>query len=988
MNQNTRPHRHRAGPLFGALLLVVTGALAFTPVVPRVGAIDPTPDPAPAPAHLTLTKSVDNTRGGTAAATDWTLSATGPTTISGPTGDSGITNAAVDAGTYTLAESGGPTGYSAEAWICTGGTLTGSSLVLTAGETASCSITNTFVPPDPTPTPAPDPTPTPTPDPTPTPTPEAVRGYLSMSADAPTEGRRRVDPGSVVTVHLAARVLDDAKDVRMVAVIPDGWSVAGAAGGTVDRNGGTVTWGEGDLEAGARVTEIVRLRAPGRSPQGRPAFDTVLEAQLEHADIVIDSATVRLRVAPEIIVEHVTFARVDDPRQTPSYLELDAALDEIGQYDTFRIRFQVRNADLVASRLTPGLQYRLAGAWGFADVPPEDVDPDGPFYLYTEWRPVAGGRGTLPGPTTETIAATDLREHDRDDDTQEPAPGKRLMGADDVPVVSLEGDSYTEVEFTVRATIDLPFEQVFDFRLVDGGRPISGAAVAVVRSGPQPPANLSPGQRNGIYVGPPVDAKPAAVSEVDFPLVTPNFVAAVWPESNATPRYRLAIAVPKGPLAQYPLNGTFTSAHTPDVSLVSDTCAICHRAHVAQGTNLLAKAAPQATMCFTCHNSTGTGSDLKTQTQYTDAAVPANDAASRSYYRHDAVTAPVAPFGHSLAQNNEFGGVSNRHSECADCHNSHNATAAVSTQTTTGWTVAGQNVAVSGVSVANGAAGTAPTYTFLDGSVGSPPTREYQICFKCHSGFTVLPSNTGQPPSRMALDKGIELNPNNASFHPVEAAGTNPNTTIMNSNLSGTSPHKQWNFTTTSTIRCVNCHGDPRKYNATLPIAGGLATAAGDDLAPHTSQYRGILIQNYRDGRYVAGSTLPGNQGLKPNGEAYVAADFALCLVCHAEEPFTNTNSTLTNFRRHFLHVSNMPTEGSGGLDIDVAGAGTGNAICSECHFRVHSTALRTGTQNAYARLVNFAPNVGGSISFTPKGAGNGSCTLICHGKDHNGKDY
>jgi len=110
--------------------------------------------------------------------------------------------------------------------------------------------------------------------------------------------------------------------------------------------------------------------------------------------------------------------------------------------------------------------------------------------------------------------------------------------------------------------------------------------------------------------------------------------------------------------------------------------------------------------------------------------------------------------------------------------------------------------------------------------------------------------------------------------------------------------------------------------------------------------------------------------------------------VCHAEEPFTNTNSTLTNFRRHFLHVSDMPTEGSGGLDIDVAGAGTGNAICSECHFRVHSTALRTGTQNAYARLVNFAPNVGGSISFTPKGAGNGSCTLICHGKDHNGKDY
>ena len=102
----------------------------------------------PQPAHLTLTKAIDNTGGGSAQATDWTLS--GPTTITGHTGDPAITAAAVGAGTYTLAEAG-PAGYSASAWGCTGGTLTGSSLVLAAGETASCSITNTFVvvPPQP-----------------------------------------------------------------------------------------------------------------------------------------------------------------------------------------------------------------------------------------------------------------------------------------------------------------------------------------------------------------------------------------------------------------------------------------------------------------------------------------------------------------------------------------------------------------------------------------------------------------------------------------------------------------------------------------------------------------------------------------------------------------------------------------------------------------------------------------------------------------------
>ena len=97
------------------------------------------------PAHLTLTKVVVNAGGGTTAATAWTLSATsttGPTSISG----SGGVSADVPAGTYTLAESDGPaSGYSAGSWSCTpAGLLTGNSLVLAPGATASCSITNTF----------------------------------------------------------------------------------------------------------------------------------------------------------------------------------------------------------------------------------------------------------------------------------------------------------------------------------------------------------------------------------------------------------------------------------------------------------------------------------------------------------------------------------------------------------------------------------------------------------------------------------------------------------------------------------------------------------------------------------------------------------------------------------------------------------------------------------------------------------------------------
>ena len=93
------------------------------------------------PASLTLVKTVINDNGGTAVATDWALTATGPTSITGATGTAPVTGAAVDAGTYVLSEAG-PAGYSAGAWECDAGTLTGASLVLTPGVSATCTIEN------------------------------------------------------------------------------------------------------------------------------------------------------------------------------------------------------------------------------------------------------------------------------------------------------------------------------------------------------------------------------------------------------------------------------------------------------------------------------------------------------------------------------------------------------------------------------------------------------------------------------------------------------------------------------------------------------------------------------------------------------------------------------------------------------------------------------------------------------------------------------
>ncbi len=94
--------------------------------------------------HLTLQKTVVNDNGGTALDTAWTLSASGPTPISGAEGNTAVTNAAVNAGSYDLSESAGPTGYTnGTTWVCTGGTQNdGDTVTIAPGENVTCVITN------------------------------------------------------------------------------------------------------------------------------------------------------------------------------------------------------------------------------------------------------------------------------------------------------------------------------------------------------------------------------------------------------------------------------------------------------------------------------------------------------------------------------------------------------------------------------------------------------------------------------------------------------------------------------------------------------------------------------------------------------------------------------------------------------------------------------------------------------------------------------
>ena len=399
-------------------------------------------------------------------------------------------------------------------------------------------------------------------------------------------------------------------------------------------------------------------------------------------------------------------------------------------------------------------------------------------------------------------------------------------------------------------------------------------------------------------------------------------------------------------------------------------------------------------MCFACHDSLGTGSIFKSAAELT--AVPANDPARDTWYSHPVTSSST----HTSDANNEFGGVLNRHSTCSDCHDAHAATNVAPVEGAKGWSASGTIAGASSVKVTNHA-GSGPTYELVQGPTsltdtgtlggGTPATFEYELCFKCHSGFTQLLSHSAEPaashPSWWSLDKGIELDPLNAkSFHPVEAAGTNQ-TPAMTASLSGPSTYKLWTFTTTDTVRCANCHAGP-----TTPATG----TTPDTLLPvHASSQRGILVAPYRD------------RELKPANEAYAAADSALCYLCHAEAPMTDPSATTaTNFSGkpgapyaatfqslHALHLAGIAANSTGTSgDIDTPGAGQGNAVCAECHYRLHSTALAYNIgDRGNTGLVNFAPDVlpdNGTLTWTSTGVGQGSCTMTCHGYTHKAVTY
>jgi hypothetical protein len=349
------------------------------------------------------------------------------------------------------------------------------------------------------------------------------------------------------------------------------------------------------------------------------------------------------------------------------------------------------------------------------------------------------------------------------------------------------------------------------------------------------------------------------------------------------------------------------------------------------------------------------------------AAAPPNivTATSRAIFSHNVT--PTQPHQGAIVDDDgetprdEFGATLNRHAECSDCHNPHNSyidppSHNPSTENPLGWTASGRNFATTGVEATytGVAAGARPTYKLLDGIV-EPLTAEYQLCFKCHSSYTTLPSNAGMAPDSMIYDQAVQFNPANPSFHPVTSAGKNQTKAMQRSLDHAAGDKLLWNFQTTDTIRCTNCHADPSVSNAN----GG----AGQNSAPHASYNKYVLLRRYVN---------------DPNTSSSLLNDFDLCFGCHSQGPFVSEGSADTNWGEHAKHVNE---EGIG---------------CVECHGTIHSTTNISGNPGL-ARLIQFGPSATPYNASTPLWTpvitngvlAGGACALKCHGETHNGtSDY
>ena len=210
---------------------------------------------------------------------------------------------------------------------------------------------------------------------------------------------------------------------------------------------------------------------------------------------------------------------------------------------------------------------------------------------------------------------------------------------------------------------------------------------------------------------------------------------------------------------------------------------------------------------------------------------------------------------------------------------------------------------------------------------------EYELCYRCH-GYS-----TARGPARVQrqypeTNKLLQFDPGNASFHPVEGVGKNPAV-----------PSLILPWRVSSVMYCTDCHNSDQG-----PNTGGTGPNG-----PHGSAFTPLLERNL----------------VLTDGQSEAVSIYALCYKCHDEASILRDDSFATIAkpdRGHRYHIVDQKT------------------ACTTCHDS-HGVAMQANLINFNTTYVTDS-TLGGPVKYTSTGGGHGTCTLTCHGKDHNATAY
>ncbi|MCR4336973.1 MAG: hypothetical protein NUV91_04120, partial [Candidatus Omnitrophica bacterium] len=278
---------------------------------------------------------------------------------------------------------------------------------------------------------------------------------------------------------------------------------------------------------------------------------------------------------------------------------------------------------------------------------------------------------------------------------------------------------------------------------------------------------------------------------------------------------------------------------TPWSTVNQNGCANCHRPHGAGGRERLLRYAQEEDNCLICHNGNvaafNIGAELNKWSVH-----PVADTVGLHDPKEDAQMS------------------SNRHVECADCHNPHARRLECSVCHNPHDMDAPRDRSIP------------PPLELVkgidrNGMEVDPISYEYELCFRCHADS---PNGVAYVNRQYAeMNTRLEFDSNNASYHPIENIGKNPDV-----------PSLKAPYDTTSTIACSSCHNNDQSPE----------NSGNGPRGPHGSAYRPLLER-----------PLSWTDNQEENANSY-----ALCYKCHDRNSILNNES----FSEHQRHIRDERT--------------------------------------------------------------------------------